>query len=468
MPKPVDKGTTYVPGLDGLRTLAVTVVILYHLGVPGFPGGLLGVGVFFTLSGYLITSNLMRSWDRHGGLGLKTFWLRRFRRLAPAMIATVVATLILTAALDRGSLTTRAGEALSTLLYVNNWHTILAGSSYFDNFAGPGALDHMWSLSVEEQFYLVWPLLLLVMLFILRGRRGPVALATVLVAVASFALMWVLAVPGADNTRVYEGTDTRAGGLLLGAALAVWLSSRRAAGKSTTPDGPASVLLGAAGVTGIVAMVVLVDRDSMFLYHGGTTLLTVAAVCAVLAVSRPTGLWSRVFGCLPMRWLGERSYGIYLWHMPVIAFLPSAWLSDRLALSAGLVAVISVLLSALSWRYLEDPIRRHGVVGPVKQWWAQRRSSTPVHDGGGSGMRPETGDAPARARVSLQSYAGAGAAVVLSAVVVIGAPAVVADPDGATVSGSHGPGMRMELDGAGAAKPGAPSDPAAGAAPGAG
>lgn len=150
MPKPVDKGTTYVPGLDGLRTLAVTVVILFHLGVGGVPGGLLGVGVFFTLSGYLITANLMRSWDRRGNLGLKTFWLRRFRRLAPAMIVTVIAVLLLTVALDRGALTDRAGEGLSTFFYVNNWHTIFSEASYFDNFSGPGPLDHMWSLSVEE------------------------------------------------------------------------------------------------------------------------------------------------------------------------------------------------------------------------------------------------------------------------------------------------------------------------------
>ncbi len=187
MPKPVDKGTTYVPGLDGLRTLAVTVVILYHLGIGGVPGGLLGVGVFFTLSGYLITANLMRSWDRRGNLGLKTFWLRRFRRLAPAMIVTVIAVLLLTVALDRGALTDRAGEGLSTFFYVNNWHTVFSEASYFDNFGGPGPLDHMWSLSVEEQFYLVWPLLLLALLFVLRKRRTLVAWATVLVAVASFA-----------------------------------------------------------------------------------------------------------------------------------------------------------------------------------------------------------------------------------------------------------------------------------------
>lgn len=490
MPKPVDKGTTYVPGLDGLRTLAVAVVILYHLDVSGVPGGLLGVGVFFTLSGYLITANLMRSWSRRGNLGLKTFWLRRFRRLAPAMIATVLAVLILTAALARGSLTDRAWEALSTFFYVNNWHTIFTDVSYFDKFAGPGPLDHMWSLSVEEQFYLVWPLVLLALLLGLRKRHNLVAAATVVLAVASFVLMAVLADSGADNTRAYEGTDTRAGGLLLGAALAVWLAGRREAKKSTVPSGPAAAVLGLVGVAGILAMVVLVGQEDMFLYRGGIALLTVAAVFAIVAVLRPAGLWSRVFGCLPMRWTGERSYGIYLWHMPVIAFLPDGWVSDRKLLSLVTVVVISVLLSALSWKFFEDPIRRHGVIGPVKDWWAGRRaaraevagaaeaaeaaSTTPVTASAEAGKTADAGETavpavvasttpaaaaaaaaaapaapvavPARSTGRVQGYVGAGAAVILTAVVAIGAPSVLADPNGAATGAAPGAGQSMEVE----------------------
>lgn len=444
MPKPVDKGTTYVPGLDGLRTLAVAVVILYHLDVGGVPGGLLGVGVFFTLSGYLITANLMRSWDRRGNLGLKTFWLRRFRRLAPAMIATVVATLILTAALDRGALTERAGEALSTLFYINNWHTIFAGTSYFDNFGGPGPLDHMWSLSVEEQFYLVWPLLLLLLLAVLRGRRTLVVGGTLVLALASFVLMWVLAGSGTDNTRAYEGTDTRAGGLLLGAALAVWLSARRTAGKSTEPNRYAAAVLGLIGVVGIVALVVLVDQEDMFLYHGGVLLLTLAACCAILAVLRPGGIWSVIFGFLPMRWLGERSYGIYLWHMPVIAFLPDSWLTGHRVLSELLVTGVAVALSALSWRYFEDPIRRHGVVGPVKAWFGELTSRRAAV---AAASETPSATVVAHPGARIRSYAGAGAAVVLSAVIAIGAPSVVADPHGTPAGGSAGTGGKMELDG---------------------
>jgi len=407
VPKPVDKGTTYIPGLDGLRTLAVTVVILYHLNVTGVPGGLLGVGVFFTLSGYLITTNPMRSWDRRGSLGLKTFWLRRFRRLAPAMIATVVATLILTAALDRGALTDRAGEALSTVFYVNNWHTIVAGTSYFDNFSGPGPLDHMWSLSVEEQFYLFWPLLLLLLLAVARGRRRIVVWATIAVSLASFILMWILTESGMDNTRAYEGTDTRAGGLLLGAALAIWLSSRRKEGQSTEPNRWAAVVLGLIGVAGILTMVLVVGQESMFLYRGGVLVLTVAT-------------------------------GIYLWHMPIIAFLPASWLSDHHVGSGVLVAVVSIALSSLSWRYFEDPIRRHGVIEPIRAWIANRgATTTEAHVGTSSGTN-------SGARV--QGYAGAGAAVVLSAVVIIGTPSVLANPNGSSTGSAPGAGGAMELD----------------------
>ena len=134
MPRPINKNQRYVSGLDGLRTIAVAVVVLYHLHVPGFVGGLMGVGVFFTLSGYLITANLMRSWDKKGNLTLRTFWLRRFRRLMPAVIVTLIATLILAAALTRDKLTERFWEALSALFYVNNWHTIFQEKSYWDNF----------------------------------------------------------------------------------------------------------------------------------------------------------------------------------------------------------------------------------------------------------------------------------------------------------------------------------------------
>src|SRR4051812_35894485 len=158
MPRPVDNGTTYQPGLDGVRAFAVALVIFFHLGLVGFQGGLLGVGVFFTLSGYLITGLLLASWRRRHGLGLPTFWLRRARRLLPAVVMVLAICMAAVLIGNRAEGGRRAVEALSALFYVANWHTIFAEDSYFTQVHGPGPFDHLWSLSVEEQFYLVWPL----------------------------------------------------------------------------------------------------------------------------------------------------------------------------------------------------------------------------------------------------------------------------------------------------------------------
>lgn len=410
-----------MPALDGLRTIAVFLVIAYHLDVPVFQGGLLGVGVFFTLSGYLITLGLMSSKLRDDTMRLSSFWFRRFRRLGPAMLTTVAAVVVLSAALEPDALKTRGWEALSSVLYVNNWHNIATGASYFDRFQGPGPLDHMWSLSIEEQFYLVWPLLLWVLLKVLRKPRL-VAAATALLTTASYLLMAVLATPGVDPTRIYEGTDTRAGGLLLGAALAIVVATRHHEGKRVSFGPVASVLIGAVGIGGIVLLSVMIGQNDIVLYRGGMLALNLATVCALIAALPAKGPWPTLLGCAPMRWLGERSYGIYLWHMPVIYFLPDEWLRDQ-PVKAGAVAVlISVLLAAVSWTAFENPIRRDGVVAP---WRARREQPLEA-------WRPVT----------------IGSTITLVAIVAIGAPAALTN-SGAH-SGNAAPAMTLD-DGAGRA-----------------
>ena len=366
MPRPVDSHTSYVPAIDGLRTIAVLSVVAYHLDPAWLPGGYLGVGMFFTLSGYLITANLMRSHLRGKGLGLPTFWLRRFRRLVPAVVLMLVAVVLLTIFFDLPKLGETSGHALSALFYVNNWHVILEGQSYFDRFAGHAPLDHMWSLSVEEQFYLFWPLVLFVLLKLTRGKRKPLLISTLVLAALSFGWMAFLFNTGADATRVYEGTDTRAGGILLGAALAIALTKQR--GYRIPPRAltiPASIL----GLVGIGLLFWLLPDYSPHLYNWGLIALSIATVAVIAAALDQRSLLSRFFALAPLRWIGERSYGIYLWHLPAIVFIPDWSVAHPI-----LVTVISILLAAISWALVEDPIRRNGVVEPVKNWWAKRKS----------------------------------------------------------------------------------------------
>ena len=369
MPRPVDSHTSYVPAIDGLRTVAVLGVLIYHFNPAWLPGGYLGVGMFFTLSGYLITANLMRSYRRGKGLGLPTFWLRRFRRLVPAVALMLVTVLLLTIFFDLPKLGENARFSLSSLFYVNNWHVIAEGQSYFDRFAGHAPLDHMWSLSVEEQFYLFWPLVLFVLLKLTGGKRAPLVVSTLVLAAVSFGWMAFLFNTGSDATRVYEGTDTRAGGILLGAALAIALTN--AQGYRIPPrllTIPAALL----GVLGIAALFWLLPDYSPHLYNWGLLALSAASVAVITAALDKRTLTSKFFGLTPLRWIGERSYGIYLWHLPAIVFIPE-WENLPWAHPA-LVTAVAVALAHISWTLVEDPVRRYGVLAPLKQWWAKRHT----------------------------------------------------------------------------------------------
>ncbi|WP_395655972.1 acyltransferase family protein [Nocardioides sp.] len=370
MPRPVgtdpEQSGGYLPGLDGLRALAVVAVLGYHLGVPLMSGGLLGVGMFFTLSGFLITRILVSSHDRTGTFQLRRFWVHRARRLLPAVVLVLVTVLAGTALVDRAALGRRWGESWGALAYVANWHTIARGDTYFDRFAGPGPLDHLWSLSVEEQFYLVWPLLLIAM-FRLRLTRAHIIATTAAAAVVSFALLSILAVPGFDHTRAYEGTDTRAGGILVGAVLALcWPQVVAAVTGSATVRNAVQ----AAGVLGIVVagwLVATTDDYSLGLYDGGILALSVATAATVAAVAAPDGVLNRVLGVEPLRWIGERSYGIYLWQLPLVVAVGTTAVAGSWLVTSVVLVAATLVLAELSWRLVEDPIRRHGFAGALRQ-----------------------------------------------------------------------------------------------------
>jgi peptidoglycan/LPS O-acetylase OafA/YrhL len=373
MPEPVKRGERYMPGLDGLRAIAVLGVILYHLKFDWAAGGLLGVGVFFTLSGYLITDILLNQVNR-GGIRLKSFWLARARRLLPALFVMLIVVIAWVTVIGPHQPADFRTAALSAAGYVNNWWLIFHDVSYFARFAPPSPLNHLWSLSVEEQFYIFWPFILMAGLRFIpeapntTGVRPRLAAAALIAALCSGILMLILYSPSLDPSRVYYGTDTRALELLAGAALAmVWPSRRLRAGIS--PQARRTIdIAGTVGLLGIFFMFWQTSELSSFLYRGGFALLAISSVLAVAALAHPASRLGPVVGCRPMTWIGQRSYGIYLWTVPIIVLTtPEGALGFDLLRAIFQVAAIFAI-AELSWRYIEDPIR-HGALGRLwKQW----------------------------------------------------------------------------------------------------
>src|SRR5436309_12883932 len=312
MPKPVANAPhiAYRPGLDGLRALAVAAVFLYHSRIDWLPGGFLGVDLFFVLSGYLITSLLLVEWEARNRIDLRRFWLRRARRLLPALVLVVLAALALAAIFARQDLAHTRSDAVSSLLYYTNWHLIIANHSYFNVMGNPSLLNHLWSLAVEEQFYIVWPLLLVPGLVLVGRRRLPMLVIAGIAA--SAALMWILYNPNSDPSRVWYGTDTRAFLLLMGILLAlVWPAIERM--RRSLP------LLELLGVAAVVASVLLCRQLHDFdptIWHGGDLAAAFCFAVLIAAVAHPQTGIGQAFGVAPLRWVGERSYGIYLWHFP--------------------------------------------------------------------------------------------------------------------------------------------------------
>lgn len=360
----------YIPALDGLRAFAVLAVIAYHLGMQWAPGGLLGVTVFFVLSGYLITSLLLIEWDNTETINLPQFWLRRVRRLMPAIVLVIVCTAALCALLDHSLLTKLRDDMWAALLWVTNWWYIFQDASYFDALGAPSPLTHFWSLAIEEQFYLVWPVVLLVA-HKTGVKRTTMRNATLIVALLSALEMALLYNPLDDPSRVYYGTDTRAFSLLIGAWLAfVWPSHMLGAQKSVHLTKQVRNVLDGVGIVALVALlglIVFVDGFSPFLYRGGILLASVLTAVVIAVMVHPASLLGRFAGTKPLVWIGLRSYGIYLWHYPLFLLMNPRNFTGETPWWMYLVQVAVVFAcAAFSYRFVENPLRKGAIGAFVK------------------------------------------------------------------------------------------------------
>lgn len=393
MPRPVEGSSTYNPGLDGLRAIAVLGVIAYHLDLGFASGGLLGVAVFFVLSGYLITDLLVVALRSKGAGSLRGFWVRRARRLLPALFAMLLITGAWATLFDRAQLGTLRSDMLPAVFYYSNWWYIFHHVSYFAQYGPPSPYGHLWSLAIEEQFYLLWPLLLLFALRFLHRRRV-LAVGALVLAAASAIEMGLLYVPFVDPTRIYDGTDSRAFELLIGAALAFALPRAAKFGPLTRRARAVVESAGVLALLGIFALYWQTSQYDAFVYQGGMVVLSLLTAVVIAVCVHPGARFSRALGVEPLRWIGERSYAMYLWSLPVVV-LTTPQGAHRNVLRDILQVAAIVVFSALSWRYIEQPIR-HGALGRLLQARRERRVEHQRERQDGEGQR--TGTARGRAR----------------------------------------------------------------------
>jgi len=365
----------YLPGVDGLRAVSVVAVLAYHAGLTWIPGGFLGVEVFFVISGYLITSLLLSEHRAAGTISLKAFWHRRARRLLPAAYAVLFAVASFAATFARDEQAPLRAPLVAALGYASNWYLVVTEASYFATDGRPSPLQHLWSLAIEEQFYLAWPLVVLGLLRLFRGRRWPLGLLVAGGAAASALAMAALYRPALDPSRVYYGTDTRAQGLLLGALLGLIWRPGRARRERVTPAPLTLELAGLVGLAGLIAAFSFVHDYEPRLYRGGFTLIGVLSILAIAACTHPGSRLARRLGWAPLAWIGTRSYGLYLWHWPIFVFTrPGIDVPWGAVPTLALRLALTVLAAEASFRFLEGPVRS----GAIGRWLAALRSSDPA------------------------------------------------------------------------------------------
>ena len=397
-----ERGIRYIPAIDGLRAVAVIAVILYHLGFKWIPGGFLGVDLFFVISGYVITRLLLDSIQRSGGLDLRAFYVARIRRLLPPLVFMILTTTIFVGFWAPDTMRRFLGDAPFALFGGMNWWLVFRETDYFEAIGRPPLLQHTWSLGVEAQFYLVWPLILLLVLRYFGKNKIPGA-ALLIAAFSGIALLVVSLQIDAANTskvsHIYFGTDTHSIGLFLGAALAVrWIPqnlqetvSRKA---QDFIDG-----IGIVGFLGIIAAFLFIDENDPTLYKLAFPLAGLFGCAIITSIVHPASRFAPILSSKPFVWIGERSYAIYLWHWVVFQVTrPDYDLEGSQWALYSLRVLIVFALADISLRLVELPVR----TGLIDYWF--------------KGMKYRT------KRVQLRQKAG----VVLIVLAIIGSTATVA------------------------------------------
>ena len=356
------KPANYVGSLDGLRAVCALGVIGYHMNLGWCQGGFLGVTVFLVLAGYLATSQLLREFDKKGSIDIIRYWKRRFWRIMPTAVVFVIVTAIACAIFNHVLLTKMRPDIAPALLMYINWAKIFANESYFVAQGAPSPLTHFWSLAIEFQFYILWPLVMYGLLKTKASKRS-MGIGVFALAVASAVLMAYLYVPGEDPSRVYYGTDTRAFSMLLGSWLAfIWPCDKMSQRTLDSFKRPVQVLirlLGVASLAALIVMMILAEGYSEWSYYGGLFLCSLVGVGAILALVPEGSLLRKFMGSKPMTWLGLRSYDIYVWHYPILELLnkrnatvaPEWWVYV-------LELILIIVVAHLSFTFVCQPMRK--------------------------------------------------------------------------------------------------------------
>lgn len=369
------KTSRYITGFDGIRTLAVIGVILYHLLPTQMRGGYLGVPVFFVVSGYLITDLLRQEWDQNGRIAVKDFYVRRMKRLYPGMVVMLLLSAAYITLFQRNLLNNLRGVVVSSLLYVNNWWQINHGLSYFDRFGNESPFTHLWSLAVEGQNYLIWPLLFILLMKLVKNR-GTIFKIVIGCSLLSALLLAIWYSPGADPTRVYYGTDTRLFSIWMGSALAfIWPSTHL---KKEIPKKAKRVLNLAGGLSfiGLVVTFFVLDDHLSFVYYGGMLLVSLLCTILVAVTAHPGASLNRWLTNPLFSYIGKRSYGIYLYQFPVMIFYEAKIgnVGENVLLHTLIEIVLILLISELSYRFIENPLRKFhykDTFRTVRNWFSK-------------------------------------------------------------------------------------------------